>query len=70
MTVPNDVSRCEGRISNRPLGQIGGVRVTSNMGHVECLRCLRREASPADTATPHIAPPTFFAGKCPMRIAA
>lgn len=45
MTLPHDVARCPGRITHRPLGSIADVRVTSNAGHSECVRCrMEREA--------------------------
>ncbi len=67
MTIPYDTARCEGRITNRPLGQIASIRVTSSMGHSECVRCRRREPGHPERQT-QIAPPVFVAGKCPMRI--
>lgn len=71
MTLPHDTARCEGRITHRPLGQVGGVRITSNVGHSECWRCRRREASTASPGAPqpHITPPPFVGGRCPQRIA-
>ncbi len=68
MTTPNDITRCTGRISGHPLGQVGNVRVTSGMGHVECVRCARREAAPPDAVVPAMEPPQFVGGKCPMRL--
>jgi hypothetical protein len=59
---------CAGRISNRPLGQIAGVRVTSTAGHVECLRCANRRVPPAGVLVQFIEPPQFINGKCPERI--
>lgn len=67
--TPNDKARCPGRITHRPLGSIAGVRVTSNAGHSECVRCRRREPGAPDRPTTHMTPPVFVAGKCPMRIA-
>ncbi len=66
--TPNDTARCQGRISHRPIGQVGGIKVTSNAGHVECLRCARREAPPADAVVQHIDVPQFVGGKCPQRL--
>lgn len=48
MTLPYDVARCPGRITHRPLGSIASVRVTSNLGHSECVRCRRREPGHPD----------------------
>lgn len=70
MTTPNDITRCTGRISGRLLGQIGGVKVTSNAGHVDCLRCARRDPAPLDAVVSQMEPPQFVGGKCPMRVAA
>lgn len=67
MTLPNDTTRCDGRITHRPLGSIAGVRVTSGAGHSECVRCRRREPGNQDHQT-HMEPPVFVVGKCPMRI--
>lgn len=67
MTLPYDIARCGGRITRRPLGQIASIRVTSSMGHSECVRCRRREPGAPDHQT-HMTPPQFVAGKCPMRI--
>ena len=36
MTLPYDMSM-PGRITNRPLGSIASVRITSNAGHSECV---------------------------------
>lgn len=66
--LPADRARCDGRITSRPLGQIASVRVTSNAGHSECVRCRRREPGASDRPTQHISPPQFVGGKCPMRI--
>lgn len=68
MTLSRDVASCPGRITHRPLGSIAGVRVTSNAGHSECVRCRRREPGKPDHQT-HMEPPGFVGGKCPMRIA-
>lgn len=70
MTTPDDITHCTGRISGHTLGQVGGVRVTSGMGHVECVRCARREAPPTDSVVPTMEPPKFLGGRCPMRVAA
>ena len=74
MTLPYDIARCPGRITHRPLGSIASVRVTSNAGHSECVRCRsecvrcrRREPGHPDHQT-HMEPPVFVDGKCPMRI--
>ena len=67
MTLPHDIARCPGRIAHRPLGSIAGVRVTSNAGHSECVRCRRREPGSTDHQT-HMEPPVFVGGKCPQRI--
>ncbi len=66
--LPHDTARCPGRITNRQLGQIAGVRVTSSMGHSECVRCRRREPGAPDYQW-HMSPPAFVDGKCPERIA-
>jgi hypothetical protein len=55
-------------MSARLLAQVGGIKVTSNAGHVECLRCARREAPPDDAVVQHIDVPQFVGGKCPMRL--
>ena len=68
VTLPYDIARCDGRISNRHLGQIASVRVTSNAGHSECVLCRRREPGAPDRPTPDILPPQFVGGKCPERI--
>jgi len=65
--TPNDITRCTGRIGGRLLGQAGGVRITSNAGHVECLRCARREPVPPDARVLTIDPPQFINGQCPER---
>ena len=67
MTLSYDVARCPGRITNRPLGSIAGVRVTSNAGHSECVRCRRRESGHPERQT-YMQPPAFVGGKCPQRI--
>lgn len=67
--LPTDTARCPGRITHRPLGSVAGVRVTSNAGHSECVRCRRREPSAPDQPSPHMEPPKFAGGLCPMRIA-
>ena len=67
MTLPYDIARCEGRITNRPLGSIATVRVTSNAGHSECVRCRRREPGHPDHQ-PRMPVPAFVRGKCPERI--
>lgn len=68
MTLPTDIARCPGRIVTT-LGGIGGFRVTSTMGHAECLRCRRREPGAPDRPAPHMNPPVFVGGRCPERIA-
>ena len=68
MTTPNDTTRCTGRIGVRLLGQAGGVRAISNVGHVECLRCARREPAPNDARVLTIDPPQFINGQCPQRL--
>jgi hypothetical protein len=69
MTTPNDTTRCTGRIGVRLLSQAGGgVRVISNVGLVECLRCARREPAPADAKVLTIDPPQFINGECPQRL--
>jgi hypothetical protein len=65
---PNDITRCTGRIGSRLIGQAGSVRVTSNVGHVECLRCARREPAPIDATVLTIDPPPFINGECPQRL--
>ena len=57
------IPQCEGR----PLGSIAGVRVTSNAGHSECVRCRRREPGHPERQT-QMQPPAFVGGKCPQRI--
>ncbi len=69
MNLPYDIARCEGRVTSRPMGQIASVRVTSTMGHAECLRCRRREPGAPDRPAPHMSPPVFVGGRCPERIA-
>lgn len=66
MTLSHDVARCPGRIVTT-LGGVGGMRVTSTIGHSECVRCRRREPGKPDHQT-HMEPPGFVGGKCPMRI--
>ena len=68
MTLLHDKARCPGRITHCTLGSIASVRVTSNAGHSECVRCARRAPGAPDQPTPHMEPPQFVGGKCPMRI--
>ena len=67
MSLPYDIARCEGKIASRSLGQIASVRVTSNAGHSECVRCRRREPGNPDHQA-YMSPPAFVGGKCPERI--
>lgn len=68
MTLPYDIARCEGRVTDQPMGQIASVRVTSSVGHSECVRCRRREPGAPDRPQPYTMPPQFVDGKCPSRI--
>lgn len=67
MTLKYDIARCPGRIVTT-LGGISGFRVTNTIGHAECLHCRRREPDASDQPAPHMEPPAFVDGKCPMRI--
>lgn len=61
--LPNDIARCDGRISQAVSGY-GTVLV----GQSECVRCARRTA-PRPEQFWLSAPPEFLDGKCPDRIA-
>ncbi len=69
MTLPYDVARCDGRITNRAsaAGPIAAALFPDNVRHSECVRCRRREPGHPDHQT-HMEPPVFVGGKCPMRI--
>jgi hypothetical protein len=63
MTLPFDVARCAGRYAeakSRPL--------TTAVGHVDCVRCLRRTEPWHPTYQVHMEPPAFVDGQCPERI--
>jgi len=66
--TPNDITRCAGRVSGTLLGKVGNVRVTSGFGHVECLRCARRDPPSQDAQAFTMEPPQFINGKCPQRL--
>jgi len=66
--MENDIKKCTGRISNTPIGQAGGVRITSGFGHVDCLRCARLETAPPDAIVSTMEPPPFINGQCPQRL--
>ena len=59
MTLPYDVARCDGRITDDRYGQI--------TTHSECVRCRRREPGHPDHQM-YMPVPALVAGKCPMRI--
>ena len=61
--LPDDVARCDGRITTNPTG-FG----TISVGQVECVSCLRRTAERGEYVW-MMEPPQFVDGKCPMRIA-
>lgn len=69
MTLPHDIARCEGRMTNRAAaaGPIAAALFPDNVLASECVRCRRREPG-APERQPYMTPPAFVGGKCPERI--
>ena len=68
MTLRNDMTRCTGINLQDDRGL--GVAIAGNAaGHVDCIKCQRREPGTNEQRLPQMDPPQFVGGKCPARIA-
>ena len=68
MTLRNDMTRCTGINLQDDRGL--GVAIAGNAaGHVDCIKCQRREPGTNEQQLPQMDPPQFVGGKCQARIA-
>ena len=68
MTLRNDMTRCTGINLQDDRGL--GVAIAGNpAGHVDCIKCQRRETGTNEQQLPQMDPPQFVGGKCQARIA-
>lgn len=68
VNLRNDMPRCTGINLQDDRGL--GVAIAGNpAGHVDCIKCQRREPGTNEQQLPQMDPPQFVGGKCQARIA-